>query len=296
MHLLISGGTGFLGRPLVHHLRAAGHSCVVLTRNPARAAKLGVGDACSWEEPLPRFDAVVHLAGESVVGWWTPRKRAAILSSRIETTRRLIAALERHPPKVFLGASAVGYYGDRPGERLTEISSPDPRRRFRSAVCQAWEEETSHAASFGSRVVNLRLGNVLHPSGGYLGAMLPFHQLGLGAIMGERRALLSWISLHDAIRLIAFALDNTDIRGPVNLTAPAPVSQAEFARTVSNAMGNKVRIRIPALCLRVVLGEFSTALLDNQNVIPEKALQHRFCFRHRTLQDLAPEVPGAAAS
>ncbi len=133
-------------------------------------------------------------------------------------------------------------------------------------------------------MVNLRLGNVLHPSGGYLGALLPFHRIGLGAILGTGRAIVSWISLADAISLITFAVENLDIHGPLNVTAPEPVSQAHFARAIAAACGRKVRLRIPAMCLKLVLRELSTTVLDDQNVFPEKALQHGFRFGYPTLE------------
>lgn len=280
MKVAITGGTGFIGRALVAHLAAIGHECTVLTRHPQRAT-LPPGIAVRPVGALPECDAVIHLAGESVVGWWTPWKRRAILRSRIDGTRRLVEAMRalRTPPRVLLSASAVGYYGHRPGEFLDENSPPDPRARFRSQVCQAWEAEALRAEEMGVRVGLLRIGDVMALGGGFLGGLLPAYRAGGCRILGEPDSALPWIALDDAVRLIAFALES-ELRGPLNVVAPHAITQRTLATTLARRLGRCVRGRIPAGLLRCGLGEFSSALLDDQRVVPQRALDAGFHYTH----------------
>lgn len=290
MRVLITGGTGFLGRPLVAHLVSLGYDCTVLTRDAGRAAGCGFPGSvkiASSESPLPAADAVIHLAGESIVGLWTERKRRAILASRVEGTRRLVAALRASPtrPHTLLSASAVGIYGDRPGETLDETSPTDPAMRFRAEVCREWEDAANQAADLGIRVVNLRIGNVLDPSGGYLGGLLPVFRLLGGVQLGNPNAAISWIAREDAARLIAFALANDRWFGPLNVTAPSPATQREFAAELALALDRRPIAQIPAWLLRTMLGEFSHALLDDQRILPAKAIAAGFPFAHPNLRD-----------
>lgn len=290
MRVLITGGTGFLGRPLVAHLAGLGYDCAVLTRDAARAGRCGFPAAVKiapTSDTLPPADAVIHLAGESVAGLWTARKRRAIFASRVEGTRRLIAALRANAvrPHTLLAASAVGIYGDRPGETLDETAPPDPAMRFRAEVCREWEAAANEAADLGIRVVNLRIGNVLHPSGGYLGGLLPVFRL-LGCMqVGNPDAAISWIARADAVRLIAFALANDRWYGPLHLTAPAPVTQREFTTELALALNRRVIARLPPWVLEAALGEFSRALLDDQRIVPAKAAAAGFSFKHPNLRD-----------
>lgn len=290
MRILITGGTGFLGRPLVAHLAGLGYDCTVLTRDPALAARVGLSAAVKLAPsagPLPPAEVVIHLAGESIVGRWTARKRHSILASRVDGTRRLLAALRASPvrPHTLLAASAVGIYGDRPGESLDENSPPDPALRFRAEVCRAWEAEANAATDLGLRVINLRIGNVLNCSGGYLGGLLPVYRSLGGIELGNPHAAISWIAREDTVRLIAFALANDRWFGPLNLTAPAPVTQREFAAELALALNRRVLARLPAWLLETVLGEFSRALLDDQRVLPAKATAVGFTFAHPSLRD-----------
>jgi uncharacterized protein len=289
MRVLVTGGTGFLGRPLVAHLAGLGYDCTVLTRNPERGARRGFPSSVKIapsDRALPPADVVIHLAGESIVGLWTARKRGAILASRVEGTRRLIAALRASAvrPHTLLAASAVGIYGDRPGETLDETSSPDPAMRFRAVVCREWESAANGAADLGLRVVNLRIGNVLDPSGGYLGGLLPVYRLLGGVQLGNPQAAISWVAREDAVRLITFALANDRWFGPLNVTAPAPATQQEFAAELALALNRRVITRIPPRLLETTLGEFSRALLDDQRVLPAKASAAGFAFVHPRLQ------------
>ena len=290
MRVLITGGTGFIGRPLVAHLTGLGYDCAVLTRDAARAVRCGFPASVKiapGDGPLPPADVVVHLAGESIVGLWTARKRRAILVSRVEGTRRLIAALRASAvrPHTLLAASAVGIYGDRPDETLDETSPLDPAMRFRAAVCREWESAANEATDLGLRVVNLRIGNVLDPAGGYLGGLLPIYRLLGGVQLGNPQAAISWIAREDAVRLITFALANDRWFGPLNLTAPAPATQREFASELALALNRRVIVRIPPWLLEATLGEFSRALLDDQRVLPAKATAAGFAFAHPRLRD-----------
>ena len=297
MKVALTGATGFLGRPLVAHLYALGHERLVLSRDPEKARRvLTPNVAVAPLEPLSPCDAVIHLAGEPVVGLWTPWKRRAILESRVAGTRRLIGAMRdlTPPPRILLCASAIGIYGHRPGEQLAESAAPDPRDRFRAQVCRAWEAAASEAQELGTRVTALRLGNVMDPSGGFLGGLLPLFQRGACFVLGDPEAQVSWISLEDAVRLIGFALENDAIRGPLNVVSPATVSQRSLAQTLAARLGKKVRGNLPAPALRGLLGEFSAALLDDQNVTPERALAAGFHFTHPAWRSCLDAMFGSA--
>lgn len=301
MRVVVTGGTGFIGRSLVAHLAGLGYECTVLTRNAARAANCGLprGVRIVKDGPFPAADAVIHLAGESVAALWTPRKRREILASRVEGTRRLVKALRdaKVRPHTLLAASAVGFYGDRPGELLDESSAIDPRGSFRSRVCGEWEAAAAEADLLGMRVVHLRLGNVLDPRGGYLGGLLPIYRWLGGFTLGAPEAKIPWISRTDAVRLIAFALAHERWFGALNLAAPRPVTHREFARGLSQRLGRPFFGAMPPSLVRLALGEFSTALLDDQEVVPAKALQAGFTFEHPTWNEWAAEAfsRGAAA-
>lgn len=284
MRILVTGGTGFLGKPLVEHLVALGYECTVLTRDPQRAALCGLPPSVTFATlaKMPHADAVIHLAGESIVGLWTARKRRAILASRVQGTRRLVAALRtaKNRPHTLLFASAVGFYGDRPGEALEESSPGDPQRSFRAEVCRQWEEAANEADRLGIRVVNLRIGNVMDPAGGYLAGILPIYRVLGGFVIGHEEAVTPWISRADCIRLIAFALANERWYGPLNICHPETLTHRHFAHTVAQAVHRTSLGRVPNRLLRLALGEFATALLDDQRVIPTKALTAGFTFAH----------------
>jgi uncharacterized protein (TIGR01777 family) len=282
MKIAITGATGFLGRPLIAHLCALGHECTALTRDPVCACHAGFPASVAICDiaNLPETDAVIHLAGENPAALWTPWKRRAIFASRVLGTQRLVAAMRDLPcpPRVFLCASAVGYYGHRPGEKLDEKSPLDPRRRFRAQVCLAWEEAARQAAAFGARVVMLRLANVMDRSGGLLGTLLPVYRHGGCFILGAADASHAWISLTDAVNLITFAVENDALRGPLNVVAPHAITQRILTTTLARRLGLRVRGRIPVPLLRCALGELSSALIDDQNVTPTQALDSGFQF------------------
>lgn len=286
MRIVVTGGTGFIGRPLVARLVQLGFDCTVLTRDIARASGLGLPPQARLAtfEALPPADAVIHLAGENIAGWWTTRKRAAILRSRVELTHWLVRQLEvtRVRPHTLLSASAIGLYGHRPGEVLDETSELAPDAGFRAEVCRAWEAAANVADGLGVRVINLRFGNVLDPTGGLLKALLPVYRWLGGLVLAAPETRLPWVSREDCLDLILFALAHERWYGPLNVTAPEPVSHRDFAQGLCEQLGLPFLGEIPPSLIRGLLGELSTALLEDQTVLPVKALQAGFRFRHPT--------------
>lgn len=291
MKILLTGATGFLGHPLVATLVTGGHECHILTRDPRHPPESMRHERVRWlaysDSPWPSVDAVINLAGSSVVGLWTARRRRAVLDSRVNTTRALVdwMLLTEPPPRVFVSASAIGIYGDRPGEPLDEHSHLDPKRRFRYQVCHHWEGEARRAmAQGGVRTVLLRIGNVLHPSGGYAGYALPWLRRGLTMIPGTGEAVVPWVSLDDVIAIVDAALDDPRWSGAVNTTAPHSATQRELVTALSAFVGRRPLGRVPVWMLRLVLGEFGSAILDDQRIAPQRAIDCGYRFIHPTLE------------
>ncbi|MEB3327684.1 MAG: TIGR01777 family oxidoreductase [Candidatus Sericytochromatia bacterium] len=262
--ILVSGASGLIGRALVAFLQGGGHEVVRLVRRPA-----GPGEV-QWDpergvldpQALEGFDAVVHLAGEGIAeGRWTAERKARILRSRTEGTRVLSAALAglARKPEVLISASAIGFYGDRGNEPLDETA--EPGRGFLADVTRAWEAAAAPAQDAGIRVVWLRTGIVLSPRGGALAQMLPPFQLGLGGPVGSGRQVMSWIALDDLVGAIHHALFTPALRGPVNGTAPAPVTSTEFGRVLGHVLGRPAVLPLPGLAVRTLFGEMGEALL-----------------------------------
>jgi uncharacterized protein (TIGR01777 family) len=291
-HVLVTGGTGFIGTRLVEALAAGGHEVTVLTRSLGHAAHLRtpVRLVTALDQvDAARIDAVVDLAGEPVAGGlWTRRRRRNVIASRMRSLRavaRLIRRLEERP-KVLIKASAVGWYGLNGDEMLTEADGAGDRRHFSvrsTALCEAAARRAGEA--LGVRVVNLRVGLVLGRDGGLLGRLLPVFDLGLGGRVGDGRQWMSWIGLDDMVRLIAFAIGNEDLDGAVNATAPVPVRNAEFAAALGRALGRPAVLPLPAWPLELALGDLARELLlGGQRVLPAKAVAAGFRF---TSPDLA---------
>jgi uncharacterized protein len=286
--IIVAGGTGLLGTALVAALRADGHSVVVLTRHPTRDDQQGWSareDDDSWTSVLTGAQAIVNLAGASIAGGrWTAARKRAIRDSRTQATGALVHAIAaaQSPPPVFISSSAVGFYGARGDESITEASPPGAD--FLADVCRDWEA-VANRASARSRVVLLRSGVVLARSGGALPQLaLPF-KLFAGGPAGTGRQFVSWIHLHDWVAMVKWALATPAIVGPLNVTAPAPVTNEEFSRTLGRALGRPSWLKAPALALRLALGEMADALvLGGQRVLPEVARRHGFVFRHSTLE------------
>jgi uncharacterized protein (TIGR01777 family) len=288
--ILVTGATGFIGSRLVSGLTNAGHQVIALVRNPAKADVLHppVTLITSLDQ-LPgdaKIDAVVNLAGEPIGnGLWTEAKRRKILDSRISMTDDvigLIARLERRPT-VMVSGSAIGWYGLWQDQPLTE--SAKAHGCFSHALCDAWEKAAKRATEYGVRVVCLRIGLVVGIEGGFLTRMLTPFEFGLGGPMGSGKQWMSWIERDDLVRLIAHALAKRDLSGPINATAPIPVTNMKFTEELGRRLRRPALFRIPARLLHHVAGDLADELLlGGQRVIPNKALSSGFVFRHETLR------------
>jgi uncharacterized protein (TIGR01777 family) len=287
MNIAITGGTGFIGRRLVRRLIAAGHSIHLLVREARTGfgpqVQVSVWDALDIEpapESLAEADAVIHLAGEPISQRWTPAAKRRILDSRVEGTRRLveaIARLKRRPPTLVC-ASAVGIYGSRGDEILTDASAPG--QGFLAEVCQAWEKTAGLAADLGLRVVRLRAGMVLGKDGGALAQMLPPFRWGLGGKLAQGNQWVSWIHVDDLADLLLFALENPKLSGPVNGTSPNPVTNTEFTKALADVLRRPAVLTIPASALGVLYGEMAEVVLASQRATPAAALAAGFEFRY----------------
>ncbi|MBE3071755.1 MAG: TIGR01777 family protein [Acidobacteria bacterium] len=309
MTIVVAGGSGFLGAALVSQLLLDGHTVVVLgrgasrmdpesghppagDRSPARLAWLPDGTIGSWASAVDGADAVINLAGESIGGHrWTAAQKARVLDSRLGATRSLVAAVlaAARPPRLFVSASAVGYYGSRGDDLLTEESAPGTD--FLAGVCAAWEREAIQAAAVVRRVVVLRSGLVLAADGGALAQMLTPFKLYAGGPLGSGRQFVAWIHREDWLRLVRWVLATDGVSGPVNATAPNPVTNAAFARALGRVLHRPSGIPAPAVALRLALGEMADALLlSSQRVLPAKATALGFTFRFPDLDEALGEI------
>ena len=288
MRIVVAGGTGFLGSALVDALRRHGDHVIVLTRQPRRPDDLQWSTNNGgnlWKRALDEADAVINLAGEGIADRrWTSARKNAILESRISATRTIVSAIReaRPSPGVLINASAIGIYGPHGDEPLTEDAAPGSD--FLASVCTAWEREAL-VASATTRVVLLRSGLVLAKEGGALPRIaLPF-RLFVGGPVGSGRQYMSWIHRDDWVSLVRWALSEHAVSGPLNLTAPEPVTNAELARELGGALHRPSIVPAPGFALRIVLGEMAEALLlSGQRVRPHKALVGGFAFQYATIE------------
>jgi uncharacterized protein (TIGR01777 family) len=289
MKILISGSHGLVGEALIKSLEPEGHEIFRLVRHyPGSSSEI------EWSPDrysialslIEGFDAVVHLAGESIAeGRWTEEKKRRIRESRVKGTKLLSDALANltDPPKTLISASAIGYYGDRGDELLTETSPPG--NDFLSQVCVEWEQATLHATQMGIRVVNARFGIILAKNGGALKKMLPPFRMGLGGRIGSGKQWMSWIALNDVVGGIKLALTNDSLKGPANFVAPNPVRNAEFTKTLGKALSRPTLFPIPAFGVRLAFGEMADALLlSSQRGEPTKLQDHQYPFSYPQLE------------
>ncbi|HEY7540953.1 MAG TPA: TIGR01777 family oxidoreductase [Methylomirabilota bacterium] len=291
MNVAVSGASGLVGAALVSSLEAGGHRAIPLVRRALRPGE----DALGWDPATGAItpagpsiaDAVVHLAGDSIMGLrWTAEKKRRIRESRTTATRLLAQTLTRlpKPPAVLVCASGVGYYGSRGDEVLTEDSRPGTG--FLAELARDWEAATAPAIARGIRVVSMRLGVVLSAQGGALATMLTPFRMGLGGVIGDGRQWMSWITLDDVTGAIRHVLTAEALRGPVNTVAPGPVTNAEFTRVLGRVLARPTLMPLPAFVARLTLGEMADELvLASQRAVPARLQASGYRFRHPSLED-----------
>ncbi|PAV49140.1 TIGR01777 family protein [Pseudomonas sp. HAR-UPW-AIA-41] len=298
MHILLTGGSGLIGRALCRHWLAAGHRLTVWSRTPERIPALcgsavrGIAELRELDQDVP--DTVVNLAGAPIADRpWTRKRKALLWASRIQLTEQLLAWLEALPqrPQVLLSGSAVGWYGDGGERELDEQHSP-VSEDFASQLCGAWEETALRAEALGLRVVLLRTGLVLAADGGFLQRLLPPFRLGLGGPIGSGRQWMPWIHLQDEIALIDFLLHHPQARGPYNACAPQLVRNKAFAQALGHVLHRPAVLPLPGLLLRVGLGELSVLLLGGQRAVPRRLLEAGFRFSFADLDSALDDLLG----
>ena len=296
MKILISGATGLVAKHLIPVLEAKGHSFVRLVRGRTPAA-----DEIAWDSEkgfsdeeaakLEGIDAVIHLAGDNVASEnWSDGKKRRIRDSRVVGTRVLVDALSKRSakPKLLISASAIGFYGNRGDEVLTEESAPGSG--FFPEICSEWESEALRAREFGVRVVMPRIGIVLAPDGGALEKMLTPFKFGIGGRLGAGTQWMSWIAIDDLVGLIVFALENETVSGPFNATAPNPVTNSDFTKTFGHVLNRPTVLPVPEFAIKLLFGEMGeTLLLQGNRVIPEKAVTAGYQFKFPDLEDALRE-------
>jgi uncharacterized protein (TIGR01777 family) len=290
MKILVTGGTGFIGKALVKTLVEDGHQVTVLSRSPENVERMfgpevaGLGHL-SFLRPEMSFEVIVNLAGAPIFdARWSEARKRLIRESRIALTEQLVACIERMEakPKLLISGSAVGYYGDQGDQVLTEASSA--RSDFSHRLCADWEQAASRAAASGVRVCLMRTGLVIAGDGGLLQRMLLPFRLGIGGRLGSGRQWMSWIHREDWIRIAQTMISDETMQGPYNATAPNPVTNRQFTCTLARCLHRPALFPVPAFVLKTLLGEMSELVLGSQRVLPERLLMHGFTFRHPDLE------------
>jgi len=289
MHILMTGGTGFIGQPLVEILLARGEQITLLSRDFGKAKKLfgsKVNLIASIKHSGLEADVVINLAGEPIIDKrWTTKRKQKLKASRIDLTNELVEWMENciNKPAVFISGSAVGYYGNYPENMIiTEIDKPRPS--FASELCQEWEHAALQAETLGVRVCLVRTGVVLAAHGGALKRMwLPF-KMGLGGKIGSGNQWFPWIHLQDMLSLLVFLIDNDSVKGAVNATATHPVTNDEFSKQFARALNRPAFFPMPTFVVKAIFGEASELLLEGQKVVPKKLLDNKFKFKYPQLK------------
>jgi uncharacterized protein (TIGR01777 family) len=294
--VVVTGATGLIGRALVTELRARGEHVVALSRDEQRARRqLGAEvEVVTWADPLSMplpeaalagSDSVIHLLGEPIAQRWSDDVKRRIRDSRVLGTRNVVAGLlkvaEAQRPKILVSQSAVGYYGPRGEEELTEAAPPG--NDFVAEVVEAWEAEAQAAEDMGLRVVLTRTGVVLDAHGGALAKMLPPFRAGIGGPVGSGRQYLPWIHLDDVVGALLFCLDHDTASGPVNLSAPRPVTNRDFSRALGRALHRPAFMPVPPVALKLLYGEMAEIVLEGQRAVPARLLELGYGFRHPDL-------------
>ena len=294
MKILITGASGFIGQELVKTLSNDGHELFLLTHRTGLSGEHTlVNRLADLPQKTSALDAVINLAGAPILGKpWTKARKQVLWESRVLLTENLVDVVSRlkSPPKIFLSGSAIGIYGDQGDACLDE--SADLRGGFGHQLCVAWEDAAKKAEAFGARVVLLRTGLVIGAVGGFLKSMEWPFRLGLGGPIGQGQQWMSWIHREDHIRLMCSLLVNPNARGPINLTAPHPVTNNEFTATLARVVRRPAFFRIPATFLQWILGEMAGLLLESTRVIPEAAVKQGFSFEYPDLEPALREALG----
>ncbi len=292
MKILISGASGLIGTHLIPTLKAKGHEVYRLVRKTPKSADEIQWDAekgfsVDGQTKLENFDAVIHLAGDSIAAEnWSAEKKKRIRESRSVGTRVLVDALKKTKvaPKIFISASAAGFYGDRKDEILTEESPKG--KGFLPDVCDEWESEARRATDFGARVVLPRIGVVLSKDGGALAKMLTPFKLGVGGVVGSGKQFMPWIALDDLLRVFHFALENEEIKGAFNTVAPQAVTNEEFTKTLGKVLNRPTILPIPEFAIKLLFGEMGESLLlQGQKMVPKRLEEMGFEFQYPNLED-----------
>ena len=290
--ILITGGTGFIGKHLCDRLLKDGYILYILTRNK-KLNGTGNGHAKFYLNNLSEIqniniDIIINLAGETIAKRWTENARHRIYNSRILTTRDLVHFMrsKQTPPTLFISGSAVGYYGVDDDKTFTEENVPKTiSSQFARSLCNSWEGEASHASDLGIRTVFLRIGPVLEKDGGMLAKLLLSFRLGLGSQIGDGCQWLSWIDRDDLIELIIFIIHQENIDGPVNATSPNPITNKEFSLALAEALHRPCFLKTPEFVFKLIFGQMAQEIMINgQKVLPEKAVRHGFEFSYPTIQ------------
>lgn len=303
MKIILAGATGFIGKPLVSRLSAAGHHLVILTRDPARSRwhvspKLQVlqwdsKTAGKWASAVDGADAVINLAGEPIAEKrWSPEQKQKLLRSRVDATRAIVQAFQsaKTKPKVLINGSAVGFYGPVENDEVPEETPKGTG--FLADVCEAWEKETEPLKNTGVRIVLLRTGIVLEKGGGALAKMeFPF-KIFAGGPLGSGTQGFPWIHLDDEIGLIEFALTHESVEGPLNAAAPESLTNAQFSKALGHALHRPSWAPVPAFVLKLMLGEMSEMLLTGQRAVPRKALQAGYRFKYSSATQALQAIYG----
>ncbi|OEU49408.1 MAG: TIGR01777 family protein [Desulfobacterales bacterium S3730MH5] len=299
MRILITGGLGFVGTQISirllekgHHVTVVGHAAEPRPYSPREIRYVSADTALkgAWQEEVAGQDAVINLAGTSISVRWDDDTKQIIRSSRISTTRNVVEAMTQEKGALLCSASAVGYYGFRGDEELTEEDAPGDD--FLARLCIDWENEAQKATNKGVRVVTTRFGIVLGKAGGPLEQMVSAFKKFVGGPLGTGNQWSSWIHMEDLLNAFMFIFENKEIHGPVNFCSPNPVRNTDLAKALGKVLSRPSFLRTPAFMLRLVLGEFGSVLLEGQKVIPAKLLKHGFIFRYPGIMDALEELTG----
>ena len=304
MKILITGATGQIGNPLSRLLSISGHEVTCWTRSPAavggrisaRCHIAGWNPEAIESNTLAGFDTVIHLAGENIAGKrWSESRKKDLVDSRIETTRALVKAIAEVPeeqrPRNLINASAIGFYGDRGEETLSETAAAGTG--FLDKLCADWEAEAFGAQKHGLRVATLRIGLVLAPDGGMLGPILPIFRMGAGGRLGSGRQWMSWIHLEDVVAMLKHVVEHEEIEGSWNATAPNPVRNLEFTKTLGRVLHRPAVVPVPAIAMRAVFGELANLMLASTRVDSKAIAETGFSFRYPTLETALAEIVSA---